>query len=154
MIGIIDDTDLLMGYFEHFRLDTWINMARTYGNDMHEQDYMEMNARNLVTRWGPNAEITEYASREWNGLMTNYYKKRWQMFFDGKTLDELEEFEINWQYENIDDLELDNNYNQNKNDFSAFYQTLNDIYNKYRKFIDCKQKEQSINDKVNKHKQV
>ena len=140
MIDIIEDTDLLMSYFDYYRLDTWINNARSYGdNDINEEMYLELNARNLITRWGPNGEITEYASREWNGLMNNYYKQRWMIFFKGEGWKKIQQFEVDWQYQQIDDLELDNNWKQNGYDFTAFYSTLNDIYEKYRVFIDCKQ---------------
>ena len=140
MIDIIEDTDLLMSYFDYYRLDTWINNARSYGdNDINEEMYLELNARNLITRWGPNGEITEYASREWNGLMNNYYKQRWMIFFQGEGWKKIQQFEIDWQYQQIDELELDNNWKENGYDFTAFYSTLNDIYDKYRVFIDCKQ---------------
>ena len=140
MIDIIEDTDLLMSYFDYYRLDTWINNARSYGdNDINEEMYLELNARNLITRWGPNGEITEYASREWNGLMNNYYKQRWMIFFKGEGWKKIQQFEVDWQYQQIDELELDNNWKQNGYDFTAFYSTLNDIYEKYRVFIDCKQ---------------
>eukprot|EP01083_Nonionella_stella_P166094 554253_1 len=142
MLEIIDDMNDLLSYFEHFRLDVWVEGARSYGENENDMDYMEMNARNLVTRWGPNAEISEYASREWNGLLNNYYKPRWQMFFDGHGFaeEEIEEFEVSFQYETIDDLDLDQNHLEIENgNFAPFYKTLSKIYRKYIKLIDCKQ---------------
>lgn len=146
MIGIIEDTDSLMAYFEHFRLDKWIENARAFGKNEGERDYMEMNARNLVTRWGPNAEISEYASREWNGLMHNYYKPRWQMFFNGATEQEIEQFEVDWQYQTIDMLELDDVLRERGDNFTAFYETMEVMYGKYGSLIDCKGVEYSDND--------
>jgi len=51
---------------------------------------LEFNARNLVTLWGPRGEIADYASKQWNGLLADYYLPRWQKFFQhvGMTLRE------------------------------------------------------------------
>ena len=143
MLGIIDDTDLLMGYFEHYRLDKWIRDARRFGKDREEADYLEMNARNLLTRWGPNAEITEYASREWNGLMLNYYKPRWEMFFSGATEEEIEHFEVQWQYQTVESLELDDLLQERGDNFTAFYDALSWVNRKYNNLVDCKAETQS-----------
>ena len=34
-----------------------------------------------VTLWGPRGEIADYASKQWNGLIGDYYLPRWQLFF-------------------------------------------------------------------------
>merc|ERR1712129_457982 len=98
-----------------------------------------MNARNLITRWGPNAEISEYASREWSGLLSNYYKMRWQLFLNGSG-SEIDAFEIKWQYETIHDLQLRKREKRKKNanDLREFYKTLKSIYYNYEEMIDCK----------------
>ena len=130
MLQIIDDSDKILSDFEYFRLDFWINSARKYGLDEEERDYMELNARNLITRWGPNGEINDYSAREWNGLLTNYYKKRWKIYFDGG---DVNEFEKQWQYETIDQL-IDvnpNNYAKN-GDFKQFYVYIFEMYEKYK----------------------
>merc|ERR1711920_673070 len=112
MLDIIDGTDLILADFEYFRLDSWINNARRFGRDKQEKDYFELNARNLITRWGPNGEINDYSSREWNGLMSGYYKIRWKTFFDGGNVDT---FEKNWQYDTIDVNDRMISVNRNSN---------------------------------------
>lgn len=45
-------------------------------------------ARNLITLWGPEGNILDYARRTWSGLIKDYYSARWSLFFsqlkDGK----------------------------------------------------------------------
>lgn len=33
-----------------------------------------------LTMWGPNAEINDYARKEWAGIIIEYYAKRWTHF--------------------------------------------------------------------------
>ena len=133
MLGIIDDTDAILSDFEYFRLDSWINDARGYGKDEQESDYFELNARNLVTRWGPNGEINDYSSREWNGLMSDYYKHRWQLLFDGGNINK---FESDWQYRTDKITANDNDYKQTGN-YQTFYNKIFQISQKYSNLIDC-----------------
>ncbi len=65
-------------------------MARDWGKTEEEKNMLEFNARNLVTLWGPRGEIADYASKQWNGLLADYYLPRWQKFFQhvGMTLRE------------------------------------------------------------------
>ena len=37
-----------------------------------------MNAKRLITTWG--GSLNDYACRNWNGLMWNYYAKRWEIY--------------------------------------------------------------------------
>lgn len=38
-------------------------------------------ARNLITLWGPEGNILDYARRTWSGLIKDYYAPRWSLFF-------------------------------------------------------------------------
>ena len=49
-------------------------MARAWGQTAEEKNLMEFNARNLVTLWGPRGEIADYASKQWSGLIADYYR--------------------------------------------------------------------------------
>lgn len=40
----------------------------------------EFNARNQVTLWGPTGQINDYAAKHWQGLMGDYYGRRWKLF--------------------------------------------------------------------------
>ena len=65
-----------------FSLGGWIRDARAWGRKAAEKDYYEMNARTLITVWGDTYELSDYANRDWDGLVETFYKVRWQMFFD------------------------------------------------------------------------
>lgn len=47
-----------------------------------QQDWLEFNARNQITLWGPHGEINDYAKKEWGGLVRSYYKARYSLLFD------------------------------------------------------------------------
>lgn len=100
-ITLIDDLDRLLATRNDFLLGPWIASARNWGNTPAEKRQYEMNARDLITLWGDaNSPLHEYANRQWSGLLSDFYKPRWQQFFDlldqslkmGKTPD-LEGFE-------------------------------------------------------------
>ena len=40
----------------------------------------EFNARNQITLWGPRAEILDYATKQWNGVVADFFKPRWEVF--------------------------------------------------------------------------
>lgn len=65
-----------------FSLDEWIRDARAWGKGRAEKDYFEMNARTLITVWGDTHHLSDYANRDWDGLVETFYKVRWRMFFD------------------------------------------------------------------------
>ena len=61
-----------------------------------EADYFESNARNLLTTWGDRGNLlTDYADRTWAGLVSTYYKGRWELFFAAvnKAMEEGSEFD-------------------------------------------------------------
>lgn len=87
-LGLADDLDTLMGTCDNFLLGKSLAEARRWGATPQESDYYAKYATTLITLWGqdntnyyaPNWQ--DYAGREWNGLIENYYKKRWEMFYD------------------------------------------------------------------------
>lgn len=83
MLQLLNDLDAVLLTNRNFRLSTWISAARgwAHGNASYAA-YLEYQARNQVTLWGPNGEITDYASKQWAGLVSSYYMPRWKMFFE------------------------------------------------------------------------
>ena len=65
-----------------FSLEDWIADARSWGVTEEEKDYFEMNARTIITVWGDGYHLTDYANRDFDGLIETFYKVRWKMFFD------------------------------------------------------------------------
>lgn len=81
MLNLIRDLDRLVGTRHEFLTGAWIDKARTWGNTPEEKDYYEKNARQILTTWGaPGAGLTDYAKREWQGLLKDYYLPRWEEF--------------------------------------------------------------------------
>ncbi len=77
--------DELLGTRPEFRVGTWIGRARDLGETAGEKALFEWNARTLITTWG-NREaadrggLHDYAHREWNGLLRDFYYKRWELW--------------------------------------------------------------------------
>lgn len=81
-IDLLDDLDELLGTEKDFLLGRWINDARQCGSTPEEKALYERNARNLITLWGgADNRLHEYSCRQWNGLIKDFYKPRWEKFF-------------------------------------------------------------------------
>lgn len=63
-----------------FSLSTWLSAARAATSNATLQNFYEYDARNQITLWGPDGEISDYASKSWGGLLSGYYVPRWQIF--------------------------------------------------------------------------
>ena len=94
LIDLLSDLDILNSYHPHATLACWLQEAHDLGKTDKVKDYYEMNARRLITTWG--GSLNDYACRNWNGLMWDYYAKRWEIYirevtvaiFSGHELDE------------------------------------------------------------------
>ena len=82
MLGLIRDMDELAGTRREWLLGVWISDARTWGGSRAEKNLCERNARELLTTWTSYNNITDYANRQWNGLLGDFYYHRWQMWLD------------------------------------------------------------------------
>ena len=82
-LDLIDDMDKLLGTRSEFLLGKWLSDARSIGHTQQEKDIYEHNARNQITLWGnKDCRIRDYACKHWNGMMSGFYKPRWERFFD------------------------------------------------------------------------
>lgn len=80
-LELIDDMDKLLGTRKEFLLGTWVKNARAWGLDEAEKALYEFNAKDLITLWGDkNCPLNEYACRQWNGLLKDFYKPRWEQY--------------------------------------------------------------------------
>ncbi len=78
MIELLSDLDDLNSHHPHATLAHWLRQARKMGKTTEVKDYYEMNAKRLITTWG--GSLNDYACRNWNGLMWNYYANRWEIY--------------------------------------------------------------------------
>ncbi len=82
MLEILDDVDALVAADAYFLLGRWIAEARSWGETPEMKDYMEWDAKDILSCWGyRGGHLTDYANRDWNGLIRTYYKPRWEKFF-------------------------------------------------------------------------
>ncbi|MFJ9036184.1 alpha-N-acetylglucosaminidase [Streptomyces sp. NPDC102406] len=80
-------SDDVTGTHRAFLLGPWIQDARTMATDDAERAEFERCAKVLITVWGDRAtsdpgNLHEYANREWQGLMADFYLPRWQKWLD------------------------------------------------------------------------
>lgn len=81
LIDLLHDLDTLLATNETYLLSTWIEDARQWAHgNVSYASYLEYNARNQLTLWGPDGENLDYASKQWAGLVEEYYVTRWQTF--------------------------------------------------------------------------
>lgn len=83
-LALLLDIDKLLALRKEWRLQTWIEDARSFGTTPEEEDQYECNARMQITIWGneENSLLFDYAWKEWSGLIGTYHVPRWKKFFD------------------------------------------------------------------------
>ena len=133
MRGLLTDLDMVLSTNKHFSLSTWIDSARAMANSTNEVEYFEYNARNQITLWGPDGEISDYASKSWGGLVSGYYLPRWNIFsqyltsvplknYNATALhQQLLAFELAWQEQKSDES---NKYEETNKNLEQTVQTL------------------------------
>lgn len=85
MINLLSALDKVLLTNDNFSLAKWISKAKAWADTTTNTTitaYFEYNARNQVTLWGPDGQITDYASKSWSGLVSSYYIPRWNIFLD------------------------------------------------------------------------
>ena len=76
--------DSLMSSLHRTSFSYWNGKAEAYGKTVNETDLFRKNARYLISFWSDPvsaAELHDYASKEWGGLLKGYHYKRWKKFF-------------------------------------------------------------------------
>jgi alpha-N-acetylglucosaminidase len=81
-LGLILELDELLGTRPEFLLGRWLEDAKRWGATDAERARLEWNARRVLTLWGEGRRIDDYARKEWSGMLSGYYHKRWRWFFD------------------------------------------------------------------------
>lgn len=82
--------DRLLATRSEFKVGRWIESARSLGNTPEEKNLYEWNARVQITTWGNRTAADEgglrdYAHKEWNGLLRDFYYNRWKIWIDQQT---------------------------------------------------------------------
>lgn len=77
---VVGMLDALLGG-QQDTLSSWVDEARRYAATPDDaRDYVR-NAKALITVWGGDGNLHDYASRAWQGTYRDFYLPRWSMFF-------------------------------------------------------------------------
>ncbi len=106
LLSLYDLQNALVSTDKSFLLGNWLEKAKAWGKTPEEKAYFERNARLLITLWADEAGSTEggmhdYAAREWNGMLEDFYKPRWERFIarletaltSGKELEKINDYQ-------------------------------------------------------------
>ncbi|MFE5095244.1 alpha-N-acetylglucosaminidase [Streptomyces sp. NPDC056638] len=79
--------DRLLATDRRFMLGPWLKDAKSWGSTDAERAAAEFDARSVLTTWGhrsgsESGGLRDYANREWSGLVSDFYAKRWMLYFD------------------------------------------------------------------------
>ena len=86
-LALILKQDSLLATRSEFRVGRWLAQARSLGKTTEEKDLYEWNARVQITTWGnrycaDTGGLRDYAHKEWNGLLKDFYYPRWVHYLD------------------------------------------------------------------------
>ncbi|XP_055383787.1 alpha-N-acetylglucosaminidase [Condylostylus longicornis] len=81
MIICFNDLENILASNKGFLLGNWLSSAKNIATTELESEIYELNARNQITLWGPNGQISDYAGKQWSGIAKDYFLPRWKLFF-------------------------------------------------------------------------
>ncbi|MFC0778586.1 alpha-N-acetylglucosaminidase [Flavobacterium sp. HJSW_4] len=104
------DIDKMMSGQPLNGLDQWVKSASDYGSSPEVSSLYVKNAKTLITLWGGEGHLNDYASRSWKGMYKGFYWPRWKMFLEAlrkasvdntpfdenKERESIKNWEINW----------------------------------------------------------
>ncbi len=110
LLELIADLDELLATRSEYLLGRWLEDAKRWGTNRQERERLEWNARRVLTMWGQQTLIRDYSRRQWSGMLSGFYLKRWEKFcraldsaletgsaFDERAFDTaLQEWERQW----------------------------------------------------------
>ncbi|XP_064093803.1 alpha-N-acetylglucosaminidase-like [Macrobrachium nipponense] len=77
---ILSDMDDILATSPDFLLGVWTESAASWATNEQERRLYVFNALNQITTWGPDANILDYAGKQWSGMISHYIKPRWELF--------------------------------------------------------------------------
>ncbi len=117
MLQTLDDLDLVLSLHEDFSFNKWVNDARSWGQTDEEKEYFEVNSRTLLTTWGfKGHSLRDYARRTWHGLVSHFYKHRWEIFINHSLTAARQGVSVNEQNLRDDIFQFEWNFTQKLSD--------------------------------------
>jgi alpha-N-acetylglucosaminidase len=82
-IDVLSDVDTILNTHPFFMLGKWTELAKMWGNTTLEVQKMSIDARTMITTWGPPGDLLNmYAYKIWGGLVKDVFVPKWQIFFE------------------------------------------------------------------------
>lgn len=78
--ALVQGLDALVGGQQETLAD-WTGEAAAYADDPQLRRYYVANARAQVSVWGGEGNLSDYASKAWQGMYAGFYLPRWQRLF-------------------------------------------------------------------------
>ena len=83
LLSLYDIQTAIVSTQKDMLLGTWLEKARRHGQTDAEKTYFEWNARTQITLWSHregSEQLRDYAAREWQGMLEDFYRPRWESF--------------------------------------------------------------------------
>jgi alpha-N-acetylglucosaminidase len=86
-LGLMDLQDRLLASNRAFLLGSWLARVPPWASSGEELARLDFDARSILTVWGDRhasegAALHDYGNKDWAGLTRDYYRVRWQKYFD------------------------------------------------------------------------
>lgn len=83
LLGLFDIQSSIVSTNRDMLLGVWLEKAKRHGKNEAEKAYFEWNARTQITLWASREgaeQLRDYAAKEWQGLLEDFYRPRWEAF--------------------------------------------------------------------------
>jgi alpha-N-acetylglucosaminidase len=136
-LGLFDDLNNILKTKKEFLVGPWISDARSWGRNPEEEAEYERQAKTIITTWGDwkysePGNLHDYSFREWEGIMLDLYKNRWETYFEllSNSTSNGEEPCIDWY--SFDYSWITNNKEYETEPVGNPVEACTAVYNKYR----------------------
>ena len=90
-LRLMDLQDQLLATNRFFLVGNWLSQVQPWASSSVERTRLDYDVRSLLTTWGDRkasegANLHDYGNKDWAGLTRDYYRLRWQTYF--QSLDE------------------------------------------------------------------
>jgi alpha-N-acetylglucosaminidase (NAGLU)-like protein len=86
-LRLMDMQDQLLATNRFFLVGAWLADVRPWASNLAESARLDYDARSILTTWGDrkaseDGELHDYGNKDWAGLTRDYYRARWQTYFE------------------------------------------------------------------------
>ena len=86
-LRLMDMQDQLLATNRFFLVGAWLADVRPWASNLTECARLDYDARSILTTWGDrkaseDGELHDYGNKDWAGLTRDYYRARWQAYFE------------------------------------------------------------------------